>query len=155
MLLMPLQTASTHATVWGALLFITGCSLFGLDGDGRLIDAMLPTSAGPVTLEEGDTVFLSDVHTRVTFVAKTEDSRCPLGVDCVWEGEVTIVLDVTRGSDDPVPVTLKGHVGPDGDGAVSAEAAGLRFTLKRVAPYPQYDVPPPESSTIQLLVEEV
>ncbi|HSH03887.1 MAG TPA: hypothetical protein VLL52_15330 [Anaerolineae bacterium] len=51
-------------------------------------DAIAPTQ--PTKLGVGDTITIDGVD--ITFVEVTEDSRCPVGVTCVWEGQVGVKL---------------------------------------------------------------
>jgi hypothetical protein len=67
------------------------------------------------------------------------DSRCPLNVVCVWEGEVAVQLLVDHESFDPATLELKLR----GDTAredtlqhSTLDTLGYRFTLMEVAPYP-------------------
>ena len=53
-----------------------------------------PTSAGP-TAAIGETATIGGL--RVRPVELLEDSRCPALVQCVWAGQVRVLVDVTRG----------------------------------------------------------
>ena len=35
-----------------------------------------------------------------------EDSRCPIGVACIWEGQIVATIEVTRGDESPVELQL-------------------------------------------------
>jgi len=66
------------------------------------------------------------------------DSRCPSGVTCVWEGEVTVAL------------TLSGSMGSDAftlsDHATTRVVSGTSFTLVSVQPLPTAGSTIPEAS---------
>lgn len=47
-----------------------------------------------VTLEVGQTAIFDDRGVAVTFVRLVEDSRCPIGVTCVWEGDAAVLVRV-------------------------------------------------------------
>ncbi|MEN3203142.1 MAG: hypothetical protein ABDK87_05370, partial [Atribacterota bacterium] len=47
-----------------------------------------------VQLAFGQTLFLKGTKYAVTFKDVLEDSRCPQGVECFWEGRVLILLQV-------------------------------------------------------------
>lgn len=47
-----------------------------------------------VTLEVGQTAIFQDHGVAVTFVRLVEDSRCPIGVTCVWEGDAAVLVRV-------------------------------------------------------------
>ena len=84
-------------------------------------------------LSVGDTVPVPDTQASVTFVRVVEDSRCPKGVQCVWEGDATIEVRVTSGGSEPESVQL--HLNPRSAGDVVAK--GLHLTLQRLDPYPE------------------
>lgn len=50
------------------------------------------------TLAPGNTMRVDDDRMRVSFDKVSQDSRCPKDVDCVWEGDATIIATVTVGS---------------------------------------------------------
>lgn len=61
-----------------------------------------------LTLAPGQSVTLGEVDPlRVTFQRVVGDSRCPVGVQCVWAGEAEVELRVARAGADTV-VTLHG-----------------------------------------------
>ena len=126
---------------------LAGCSVFGSGGDSADADDLGQFER--VTLEEGETVFINALDVRITFVEKTEDSRCPIGVECVWEGEVQALFQVTPTGSPAQSVTIRGFVDDAGENTVIADAAGFRLTLERLAPYPvdgQADAAPPTAT---------
>ena len=68
-----------------------------------------------------------------TFVRVVEDSRCPKGVQCVWEGDATIELRVSPEQGGPETVQLHLNAGTAKDVVVH----GLRIVLERLDPYPE------------------
>jgi len=46
-------------------------------------------------LKIGQTVAVEGEQIKLKFVEITGDSRCATGVECFWEGEVTVVLEIT------------------------------------------------------------
>ena len=48
------------------------------------------------TLAPGATASVKNAGIEVTFVAVTEDSRCPRDVTCIWAGEVKVQLEIQR-----------------------------------------------------------
>ena len=134
------------------LLSVAGCSL--LDDN----DAATPEEPTVVVVEEGQRVVLPAFDATLRFVEKTEDSRCPANVVCIWEGQVTILLDVARSRQAPASFEMVGFVGPDGNDPASGpgvmhEALGLRFTLERVDPYPLDGVEQTDPATARIRVE--
>src|SRR5688500_18294200 len=48
------------------------------------------------TLGPGESVSLADGVLSVRFERVTEDSRCPRGVNCVWEGDAVVAIVASR-----------------------------------------------------------
>ncbi len=64
-----------------------------------------------------------------------EDSRCPLNVICVWEGQAEVTFKVTISDEEPVDLKLINRVGyPE----LGVDTLGnFIFTLEEVLPYPE------------------
>ncbi len=73
---------------------------------------------------------------RVLLSDVTEDSRCPVDVVCVWEGNGAVVVGLTLGTGPTHPFTLNTAVEPR-----SAEHGGYRVTLLNLDPAPRSDTP--------------
>ncbi|MEO8000692.1 MAG: hypothetical protein ABI644_02365 [Arenimonas sp.] len=52
-----------------------------------------------VILKAGESVKLSS-STSLDYVRVVSDSRCPVGTQCIWAGEITIELKLHSGSDE-------------------------------------------------------
>jgi hypothetical protein len=94
-----------------------------------------------VTINFGETKNFSADGLAVTFEAKN-DSRCPLNVTCVWQGEARITLKVVKdGTEESLELKTEGlcqdETGPCGE---VKELLGYRFELLFVYPYPQEGV---------------
>lgn len=158
------------------LVLLSGCSLFDVNDDapGDTAARMIahqeevvflspyylndgsPSDTSTqviVDLEEGESRFLPPFNATLRFVEKQGDSRCPLGVDCFWEGEATILLELTPQSQPATSFTMTGFVGPDGEGEVVTDTLGLRFTLLLLDPYPVDGVPHDGPSTATLAIK--
>ncbi len=130
------------------LLGLAGCAI--LDDN----DSAAPEAEDVVVLQEGQRITLPAHDATLTFVEKTEDSRCAANVVCIWEGRVKILLDVARSGQGSATFELVGFVDADGnDPGVTREALGLRFTLERVDPYPIDGVEQTNPVTATLRVE--
>ena len=69
----------------------------------------------------------------VRFVAVAEDSRCPTGMSCVWEGRARVRL-VVGGT--PALLTVP-HGGPaSADEPVSVSVGGRTVSVTALHPYP-------------------
>ncbi|MDD4874422.1 MAG: hypothetical protein PHE15_05560 [Dehalococcoidales bacterium] len=49
------------------------------------------------SLSIGQTVVIADEDLQVTFTGVSGDSRCPIGVVCVWAGEVKCLMMIEEG----------------------------------------------------------
>jgi hypothetical protein len=127
---------------------------------GSLIAAVALTACGPSTDSQpelratprvemvGDTAFVElplgrsadNGEISITFEAVTEDSRCPRGVQCMWEGNASVRLTLESGDETQV-VILGSTVEPR-----KASFAGYAIGLRQVMPYPLPEWPvEPES----------
>ena len=71
-----------------------------------------------------------------------EDSRCPKGVVCVWEGEVAVHLGVepAGGDREELILTRRWHGKPDA--RATGAVGGYLIRLETVNPYPEWRVQP-------------
>ncbi len=86
-------------------------------------------------LEVGQTVLVEGAGFGITFVAVTEDSRCPVDVTCVWAGNATVELKVSMSDAVDTTVTLNTDLEPR---ATTIGRHELR--LVALAPVPRSDV---------------
>ena len=89
--------------------------------------------AATLELGVGDTRPVPDTQVSVTFVRVVEDSRCPKGVQCVWEGDAAVEIRVASGGGEPESVQLRLNARTKG----TVVAKGLHLTLQRLDPYPE------------------
>jgi hypothetical protein len=88
----------------------------------------------------GDTVTISyneclcDPEKQIYVCLDTvlNDSRCPTGVQCFWEGNATVRFRFSKINDKPVLFELNTHKGYTWSTIIS----GYRFTLTELKPYP-------------------
>jgi hypothetical protein len=69
------------------------------------------------------------------FVAVIEDSRCPVGVDCVWEGNAKVQIKISNRKGNSQTFELSTHPEPQ---AVTFE--GYEIRLGEVTPRPRAGV---------------
>jgi hypothetical protein len=50
----------------------------------------------PFTLAPGKTARIESEGMDIRFVDVTGDSRCPQGVECIWAGQVTCTVEITK-----------------------------------------------------------
>ena len=89
-----------------------------------------PDAGEPLSVGLGETA-RRDGHT-VRFVEIVEDSRCPEGVTCVWEGRVQIRVEVDG---EPFVLTVP-HGSPRDDESPMIEWGEIQVVVTGVTPYP-------------------
>lgn len=71
-------------------------ALLGLLAGQTDQQAPAPKRGEPFEVKAGDTRRLADDTLSVRFDGVTDDSRCPVGVQCVWEGDAVVQLTLER-----------------------------------------------------------
>jgi hypothetical protein len=88
-----------------------------------------------VELKIGQTVSIENEPIKIRFVEVVGDSRCPTGVTCVWQGEVTGILDISLlGESYQKTITQPGLSGEMVTVAFGEYSIGFNFL-----PYPEVD----------------
>jgi hypothetical protein len=101
--------------------------------------ATSPTTPRPVsladrfTLAPGQTALVEGTGLRVTFESVSADSRCPVDVTCVWEGDTVVVVSVRPAEAAPARQEL--HTA--GRYPNEADAGDYRVRLVDLAPVPR------------------
>ncbi len=72
----------------------------------------------------------------LTFMNVTEDSRCPEGVQCVWEGQVSVNVHLQKGTQDLGIISFTSRGGAED----VKDVGDYSETLVKVEPYPTKDV---------------
>jgi hypothetical protein len=83
---------------------------------------------------------------KVKFSALVEDSRCPKGVDCIWEGNAKIKVELSGAGKESATFELNTNVEPK-----SASGAGYEISLLKLDPYPNADARPKEKDYVATL----
>lgn len=123
----------------------------------EILAPLLPgDEAHQMKLLVGDSTKMDNV--TFGFDGITEDSRCPTGVQCVWEGQAIASLWASHGApgagSDVERFSLTLHAG-HADVATKT-VLGKRFTLLEVSPYPSAGVRiDPKQYEITLQVESL
>lgn len=96
------------------------------------------------TLGYGKNITLENGAVSIAFLAVTEDSRCPEGAVCVWEGNARIVLSVSKNK-----FGLNTTLSPK-----DTTIGPFNVRLVRVNPYPKLGVQrSPEDYSVTLVVQ--
>ena len=112
-----------------AILTLANCS--GVD------TAVVASPGVEFNLAIGKTATLSGSDYRITFNRVTEDSRCPIDVQCVWAGDARIELTISRASA-PIDTRVVSLTPPNSEATV----ADLRIRFVSLAPAPRQSEPP-------------
>lgn len=103
-------------------------------------------------LKPGQQATVKGTKLRIKFVAVENDSRCPIGVTCVWAGNAAAKFQLSYGKDSKV-VTLNTSNVPSFSNEV--EYRGYKISLVNLSPYPQNNrTVPPGSRVATLLVSK-
>ena len=85
-----------------------------------------------LTLEAGKQQTAKKSKLKVKFVAVTEDSRCPDGVQCIWAGNAKIKVEIIGRHGDTKTFEFNTTMGPKGD-----SFAGWAINLDSLTPMPK------------------
>jgi hypothetical protein len=79
----------------------------------------------------GDKAVIGKEKLTVSFVSVLEDSRCPRGVNCVWQGNAKISIEIKVKGEKPATVDLNTTLVPR-----EADSQGYRISLVDLTPQP-------------------
>lgn len=71
------------------IIFFVGCIQF----DFSIVHAELDE---PFQLKINQTAFIKNENIKIFFSNVTQDSRCPSDVECIWPGQVTILINILK-----------------------------------------------------------
>lgn len=129
--------------VTGTALLSVACGVIGTAGP-ELDTRELPPQV--VTLRIGESRQVGPVD--VFFARVPEDSRCPVDVVCVWEGNAVVELHMSVGKRPSEPIRLNSNLEPR-----VVEWNGLQLRLIDLVPHPRSNAPPdPEGFTAELRI---
>ncbi len=134
-------------TLWAlALVASVGCAS---STDIELpIDPVVDTS-WEVTLQAGEEKTVANGVLRVGFVGVSEDSRCPVDLTCVWEGNAVVDVTLTLGSGPTIPVQVNTALEPR-----TAISSGLSVTVVDLVPK-QSEASPPSAADYRVTLRIV
>lgn len=93
------------------------------------------------TLRVGQQKRVANGDLRIKFVSVMEDSRCPVGVDCIWAGNAQIKVLVTDRRGETKEMLINTNSGVQGD-----QHAGYAVNLVSLTPEPTQKGKPTKSS---------
>jgi len=78
-----------------------------------------------------DCFYDRDGQSYICFDSVLNDSRCPIGVECVWAGEATGRFKIEKYNNNPVFIDCK-------EGTNDTVISGYKFSFIKLLPYPSY-----------------
>ena len=109
----------------------------------------LISASREIVLEYGEDIRLEGSVLRLSFGDVLEDSRCPVDVTCVWEGNGKVVIGIAAGMGPTHSLTLNTSLEPR-----SVVWNKIRVTLLELTPAPYAGVGiPPEDYAVRLKLE--
>ncbi|HZD03403.1 MAG TPA: hypothetical protein VE173_00750 [Longimicrobiales bacterium] len=141
---------------WTAGLVAALAVAVGGCGEGAATDVALEASASAlttpteVTLPLGQEVMVEGTIVRLVFTRVLEDSRCPVDVVCVWQGNAAVEVGIAAGMGPTAPLHLNSALEPR-----SATWQGIRLTYLSLQPRPRSDRrTAPRNYTLRVLLED-
>jgi len=89
----------------------------------------------PFKLVMGQNAKISNTDLQIQFSDVTEDSRCPTPLNCIWSGQITIEIDITRPEKNLQKITL---TSPNSYPVIH-DLSEYKLELLAVQPYPISD----------------
>lgn len=99
------------------------------------------------SLPVGKTATVNGTSVRITFNRVTDDSRCPVDVQCVWAGDAKIELTIT-GQGGPADAKVISITPPNNE----ATSGNLRIRFVGLAPAPKQSEPGASRAYIAQLI---
>jgi hypothetical protein len=130
-----------------ALALITKAAILTLANCAGVDTAVVASPGVEFNLAVGKTATLSGSDYRITFNRVTDDSRCPVDVQCVWAGDARIELTVSRNSA-PGDTRAISLTSPNNEVTVG----DLRIRFVSLAPTPRQSEPPASRAYIARLL---
>jgi len=129
---------------------VLACSAGAQSDPGPNLQVIPP---GDVTLQQGQTAEVSlpgggPTALFIKFERVVADSRCPSNVQCVWAGEVSVLLRLSGEASGDRTLYLPGGT----SGAATTDAGRYRIELKAVTPYPVSGATQPEPHRVTLAI---
>ena len=119
-------------------LLVSACNIVDSSAETADVEAQLNT---PFTLSEGERAFFENENLVLTFLDVREDSRCPLEVECIWEGQLSVEMQLRIDDQQNESLLLEGFIGADEGESVSGNFSSYTLALDRLSPYPESETP--------------
>ena len=106
------------------LLVFAGALMGGREDEGAC-------GSQSLDLRSGQEVSLTEQKLKIKFIGVREDSRCPVGVNCIWAGNARIALKLAGGKGEAIEIELNTTTEPR-----EASYEGYTVKLTNLAPRP-------------------
>ena len=104
-----------------------------------------------IIIAQGDCAGDMQTKTYICLDSVQNDSRCPLGVQCFWQGNAEARFKFVKSDDVPVFFNLNTFLGFTNDTIIG----GYKFTLKAITPYPGgVETLTPKAYKAEILIEK-
>lgn len=121
-----------------ALLFLTSCNA---QKDAKNPEKVTTKNSKNKNIEgkviyftEGENKFLSEYQMNVTFKNISEDSRCPEGVTCVWQGAAVANIEFMATTSRPMTIPLATTENAARNYQKSTNFNGYKISLVEITP---------------------
>lgn len=113
------------------IVLLSGCA--GSAGSRLKCEMQDPALGSSFNLRYGEHSTLAGENLTLTFVQVLEESRCPVGVQCIWEGNARVGVKAEK------PPSRSATLELNTSGRYDTEATyqGYKVQLLHVVPYPR------------------
>jgi len=118
--------------IFFAFLFSCQKDPYGLNTDPENYDKLILNNL--VDLSWHDCLYEPQDQILICLDSVIGDSRCPIGVQCFWEGNAEVKFKYVKHDDQPVYFNLYTHLDFRNDTVID----GYKVTLKGLKPHPVY-----------------
>jgi hypothetical protein len=137
-------------SLWVIGAFFASCTF--LDSDRAPAD-LLVSEGESFRLLEGQAARLRGSAFRVAFIARTGESRCPLGVQCIWEGEAEVEMALSISGPETDTLRVRGYLVGSAGRTTAVSRFGYRVSLDDLAPYPAHEQPLSTPASLALRID--
>lgn len=89
-----------------------------------------------IKLSQGESLFIKEAQMNVTFKGIKNDSRCPEGVNCIWAGAATAIVEVMSTTSRPELLEISTITDTGKSLANTQSAFGMNLSLMSLTPFP-------------------
>jgi len=127
-----------------AVVLLGACTVtsatVGTSGPGATVVANVDRD---FELTVGQSAKVDGTTLTIAFNGVTEESRCPVGVQCIWAGNAAVALSLADGSGAKTEASVNTTLDPH-----SARVSGYEISLVGVNPYPKQGMTIPRASYV-------